>query len=201
MGDLIKPAGQWIAEHVPLSIGIALFIFCLLFEVSKVKVYPLKWLWKAISFPLRKIDEQRTQSFKAIAGDIKADIDNQLKNLQNSTLNNCALSQQQFEKFEARFDELDKRIDVLDKKNEETEERLDKLAAARIKNHVFNFAQQCRKGELHSKEAFASLFKENIEYNLLVKKYNWVNDVYKHDFAYIEHVYDECNLTNKFSGE
>ena len=79
------------------------------------------------------------------------------------------------------FVELEKRFDKLDARQQETEERLDMLAAARIKNHVLNFARQCRKGEPHSHEDFANLFKENKEYEALFKKYNWDNDVYKHD--------------------
>ena len=75
---------------------------------------------------------------------------------------------------------------------------LDRLAAARIKNHVLNFARQCRKGEAHSHEDFVNLFKENREYEALVAKYKWENDVYKHDYAYIQRVYDQHNNNGDF---
>lgn len=197
MGDLVKPVSQWIANHIPLSVGIGLFIFCLLFEISKIKIYPLKWLWKAISFPFRKIDEQRTQSFKNIIVSFKSDFESKMKDLSDSfdaKLSEMTDSQNQnCSAVKAGFVDLKKRFDKLDEKQQETEERLDALAAARIKNHVLNFARQCRKGEKHSHEDFANLFKENKTYEELVTKYGWENDVYKHDFAYIQRVYDDHN--------
>ena len=48
--------------------------------------------------------------------------------------------------------------------------RLTNSAAARIKNHVLNFARQCRKGEPHSHEDFANLFQENKEYQTLGRR-------------------------------
>ena len=191
MGDLVKPVGEWMSKNIPLSVGIIIFLLCLFFEISKIKVYPLKWLWKLISWPFKKIDEQRTNSFKNIVVEMKADIENKMEEMKTESANNCA-------SVKACFSELEKRFDKLDEKQQETEERLDMLAAARIKNHVLNFARQCRKGEPHSHEDFANLFKENKEYQLLVNKYQWENDVYKHDFAYIQRVYDECNNKGEF---
>ena len=114
-----------------------------------------------------------------------------MEEMHADSMSNCA-------SVKACFTELDKRFDKLDEKQNETEERLDALAAARIKNHVLNFARQCRKDEPHSHEDFANLFRENKEYEKLVEKYDWDNDVYKHDFAYIKRVYDDCNDNGDF---
>lgn len=187
MNEIIKPVAQWIASNIPMSVGIGIFIFCLFFEVSKIKVYPLKWLWKLISWPFKKIDEQRTESFKALTEGLKEDIDTKLDEMQICTDKN-------YEVLKKRFDKLERRFDTLDKKQDETEERLDTLAAARIKNHVLNFARQCRRGEQHSHEDFANLFRECKIYDNLVETYKWENDVYKHDFAYIQRAYDEGNF-------
>ena len=211
MSDLFKPAAQWIAEHIPLSIGIGIFIFCLFFEISKIKVYPLRWLWKAISWPFKKIDEQRTSSFKNIVIGFRNEIDTKLTDMTNSfdeKLNqmataqnsNCSTVKSCFTDLERRFDTLEDRLKALDEKQTDTEERLDLLAAARIKNHVLNFARRCRKGEPHSVEDFRNMFAECSTYSDLVKKYGWTNDVFTHDYAYIQHVYDEMNKTNGFLG-
>lgn len=195
MGEITKVVGQWIADNVPWAVLIGVFIFCLFFEISKVKVYPLKWLWKLISWPFRKaiqkIDEQRTNSFKSLIKELKTDIDTKMTEIRNDSNKNCAA-------VKKCLGDLEKRFDKLDEKQSETEERLDMLAAARIKNHVLNFARQCRKGEPHSHEDFANLFKENKQYESLVEKYGWDNDVYKHDYAYILRVYDECNNKGSF---
>ena len=214
MGDIVKPVATWVSQNIPWTVLIVFFIISLFVEISKVKVYPLKWLWKLISWPVRKIDEQRTQSFKNIIVTFQSDFDDKLNKLSdsfNSKLaemsttqnNNCAAVKQCFTQLEERFDKLDE-------KQAETEERLDKLAAARIKNHVLNFARQCRKGEPHSREDYKNLFEECKLYNSLVHKYQsmdekhfkeWENNVFVHDFAYIEHMYDECNLKGDFLGE
>lgn len=209
MGDIIKPVAQWIAANIPWAILIGVFIISLFFEISKIKVYPLKWLWKAISWPFRKIDEQRTQSFKNIVISFRSDIDeklngmtvvfdNKLNEMAISQTANCATVQSCFTDLERRFDTLEDRLKSLDDKQQEAEERLDLLAAARIKNHVLNFARQCRKGEAHSHEDFRNLFDECKAYDALVEKYNWKNNVYTHDFAYIESVYDDLNKSNGF---
>lgn len=214
MGDIVKPVAQWISNNIPWAVLIALFIVSLFFEISKVKVYPLKWLWKLISWPFRKIDEQRTQSFKAIVKTFQTDIDGKLQKMTdefNANLETMSSAQTaNCTAVKSCFTELEKRFDKLDDRQQETEERLDKLAAARIKNHVLNFARQCRKGELHSREDFRNLFEECKLYESLVEKYQamderrkkeWENNVFVHDFAYIEHVYDECNIKHMFLGE
>lgn len=212
MGDIVKPVATWISNNVPWAVLIGLFIISLFFEISKVKIYPLKWLWKAIAFPFKKVDERRTESFRALVVDLKGDYNKKidklssdmskeiekmnqsttsaLTNMINSTNNNCSV-------LKRSFSELEGRLDTIDTKQGETEERLDKLAAARIKNHVLNFARQCRKGEPHSHEDFANLFKENEEYEALVEKYKgnprWKNDVYVEDYAYIKRAYREVS--------
>lgn len=194
MGEITKPIGTWIAAHIPLSVGIGLFIFCLFFEISKVKIYPLSWLIKIITYPFRKINERRSDSIRSLIGQLKTDIDAKLAEMATESANNCKVVKES-------LTELEKRFDKLDDKQSKTEERLDMLAAARIKNHVLNFARQCRKGEPHSHEDFANLFAENTEYQILVEKYKWSNDVYKHDFAYIQRVYDECNNSGYFMSD
>ena len=202
MGDIVKPVAQWISQNIPWTILIVCFFISLTVEISKVKVYPLKWLWKLISWPFKKIDEQRTASFKAIAVDLKADIDGKVTQMLSGMNSNCELLKTRFDRMESRFDELDKM-------QQDTDERLDKLAAARIKNHVLNFARQCRKGEPHSHEDFANLIKENSLYESLVQKYQksetykkeWENNVYVHDYAYIMKVYDKCLENNDFLGQ
>ena len=189
MNEIVKPVAQWISNNIPLSIGILLFVFCIFFEISKVKIYPLKWLWRAISWPFRKIDEQRTQSFKKLMEEMKADMDTKLKEMTASANENCNQVKACFKDLSQQLSDLETRFDNLDAKQVETDERLDRLSAARIRNHVLNFARQCRKGEPHSHEDFSNLADEVSEYKVLVEKYKWENDVFKNDWAYILELY------------
>lgn len=189
MNDVVKPIAQWVGNNIPLSIGILLFVFCIFFEISKVKIYPLKWLWRAISWPFRKIDEQRTQSFKKLMEEMKSDMDTKLKEMTDSSNENCNQVKACFKNLSQQLSDLETRFDNLDAKQVETDERLDRLSAARIRNHVLNFARQCRKGEPHSHEDFSNLADEVKEYKILVEKYEWENDVFKNDWSYILELY------------
>ena len=213
MGDLVKPVGQWIADNIPLAVGIVLFIFCLFFEISKVKVYPLKWLWKLISWPFRKIDEQRTNSFKNIVisfqsdmeqkldsvtasldtrfNDITISFDNKLNEMSTAQNSNCTA-------VKTCFTELEKRFDTLDTKQSETEERLNEIdkkqdmqTADRIRTHVLNFAEDLRRGNRRTKEDFDLLLDEDKAYELIMEKYEESNNVYCHAIKFVNKKYDE----------
>ena len=196
MNEIVKPVAQWISNNIPLSIGILLFIFCIFFEISKIKIYPLKWLWRAISWPFKKIDEQRTQSFKKLMEEMKADMDTKLKEMTASSNENCNQVKACFKDLSQQLSDLETRFDNLDAKQIETDERLDRLAAARIKNHVLNFARQCRKNEPHSHEDFSNLADEVKEYKKLVEKYGWTNDVFSNDWSYILELYRNGRFTD-----
>ena len=221
MGDLVKPFGQWIANNIPLSIGIALFIFCVFFEISKIKVYPLKWLWKLISWPFRKIDEQRTQSFRNIVIGFKSDfdtklnnmtinIDNQLQTVTNSfdeKLNEMSTAQNaNCTAVKSCFTELEKRFDTLDSKQSETEERLNKIdkkqdmqTADRIRAHVLNFAEDLRRGNNRTKEDFDVVLKSDEQYEEIMERYEIKNNVYAHAIKFINNKYDEFTEHDGFA--
>ena len=221
MGDLVKPVGQWIADNIPLSVGIALFIFCLFFEISKVKVYPLRWLWKVISWPFKKIDEQRTASFKNVVIGFQADMeeklnsvtaslntkfddititfDNKLEEMSTAQNSNCTA-------VKACFTELEKRFDTLDAKQSETEKRLNEIdkkqdmqTADRIRAHVLNFAEDLRRGNLRTLEDFNVVMKEDEKYEEIMKHYEVKNNVYSHAIKFINKKYDEFTETDGFA--
>ena len=221
MGDLVKPVGQWIAENIPLSIGIALFIFCLFFEISKIKVYPLRWLWKAISWPFKKIDEQRTSSFKNIVTGFQTEIEGKISEMTTSfnskvtqlsssfdeKLNEMATAQNaNCTAVKSCFTELEKRFDALDSKQSDTEERLNEIdkkqdmqTADRIRTHIFNFAEDLRRGNTRTKGEFDTVIKEDEVYEEIIKRYDIKNNVYAHAIKFINKKYDEFTENDGFA--
>ena len=221
MGDLVKPVGQWISENIPWTIGIVLFIFCLFFEISKVKIYPLRWLWKLISWPFRKIDEQRTNSFKNIVINFQSDMDKKLdivKASLDTRFNDVAITfDNKLAEFSTAqnanctaikscFTELEKRFDTLDAKQSETEVRLngidkkqDMQTADRIRTHVLNFAEDLRRGNTRTKEDFDLVLKEDEAYEEIMKRYEIKNNVYSHAIKFINKKYDEFTETDGFA--
>ena len=147
----------------------------------------LRKRWKLVSWPFKKIDEQRTSSFNALVTELKTDIDGKFTDIAKTSEENSKNLEKRFDAIDDKFVEMDGKLSSLVDDQTKTQEQLDALAAARIKNHVLNFARQCRKGEQHSHEDFANLFRDHKIYSALVTRYGWDNDVYTHDFDYITH--------------
>lgn len=188
MGEIFKPVTQWIAGNVGWSVLLGFFILSLFFEFSKIKLSPItalfKWIGNRITSGLR--------------ADI-ASLDLKIQNLQQET----------DKKFDEVRDSVNKSVADLQaetglkdlelkKQLREIEERQDRQSAARIKAHVFTFSRECRKGESHTLEDFENIVRENQEYESLVEKRGWKNDVYKLDFDFIMTDYNRRKTTGDF---
>lgn len=192
MGEILKPVGQWVAANVGWSVLLAIFALSLFFEFSKIKLSPItafcKWIGDRITGGLRAdIADLKANTDNKFA-EMKSDTDANLRELKDSVNDSLAEIKAKSAMNVAQF---------INQKNE-IEERLDRLAAARIKAHVLNFGRQCRNHEKHTHEDFLNLIAENTEYEGLVKKYGWQNDVYKEDYAYIMEIYRKCIRDNDF---
>lgn len=194
MGEIFKPVTQWISTNVGWSVLLGLFILSLFFEFSKIKLSPItalfKWIGDRLTAGLKvEISELRENTDKRF-DEMKAETDQNLKELKDSV--NASMAELTA-KSNLNDSEFQRKLDDI-------EEKQDLQICSRVKAHVLNFSRQCRNGEKHSLEDFKNLFQENLEYSRLVEKHGWINDVYKHDFAFIERVYDECNANNDFLG-
>jgi hypothetical protein len=81
---------------------------------------------------------------------------------------------------------------------DQMEKSNDMQTVRQIKAHVLDFANSCLNGRKHTKQDFDNLIKENEDYEVLVKKYGLVNDVYTEDFHYIMKVYRKCMEERSF---
>ena len=199
MNEIVKPVEQWIAGNIGWAALIAVFIFSLFFEFSKIKLSPITAL-------LRWIGNRITGGLKDDIADLKRDTNEKIADLKNDTNQRIAeLRQENSTKF-ADIElqtELIKRgtsenCEIMKTKLAELEEKQDMQTAARIKNHVLTFSRRCRKGEKHTEEDFRNLIEEHAEYERLVNKYGWTNDVYKEDYAFFLNEYHRCIRDNDF---
>lgn len=181
MGEVSKTVGQWIVNNLGWSVILVLFLFSLFFEFSKIKLNPISALFKRIGNAFTSGIKQDIADLKEDTNQKIADLEKktskELKEIKDSSMANCK---------------------AMKEKLAELEEQTDLQSAARIKSHVFNFAKECYRKEKHTKKDFANLFEENRQYEELVKKYNWKNDCYTEDYAYIKHVYRQCLENNDF---
>lgn len=188
MGEISKAVGDWIVNNVGWSVLIVLFLFCTFFEFSKIKLNPISAL-------CRRIGNGFTAGLKKYIDELKEDTNKQIAALDEKTIKKLdeiqAGSQKNCHKMQAKLDEVEYKLMSV-------EERQDRQAASRIKAHVFNFAKECYSNVLHTKGDFENLIKENEEYEKLVAKHGWKNDVYKAEFEYIMRVYQKCKDEHKF---
>ena len=186
MNEILKPAGEWIAQNVSLTVLIVIFILSIFFKIPKKEVNVLGWFvgWvgKAFTRELRNdIQGMKTDSNKQIS-DLRSDLDafeertnTAISNMQSGTNSNCEL--------------LKTRLDAMEKSN-------DMQTIRQIKTHVLDFANSCRNGTRHTMEDFKNVLSDNAEYEVLVEKYKLKNDVYVEDLKFIKNIYQHCLETN-----
>ncbi len=199
MGDIGKPVAEWISQNVGWAVLVVVFLFSIFFEFSKIKLSPittfLRWIGNRITGGLKDDIADLKQDTNQIVGDLKKETNKQIKDLKDEN--------------EAKFSELEKQTgaiqqaavdnyEQLKSKMQELEDLQDSQAAARIKNHVLTFSRRCRNGEKHTEEDFRNLIEEHQQYEKLVQKHNWTNDVYKEDYAFFINEYHRCIRENDF---
>lgn len=188
MGEIFKPVAQWISGNVGWSVLLVIFVLSLFFEFSKIKLSPITAL-------CRWIGDRITSGLRADIADLKKSTDDRLAATEQHITELKDSMSNSLEELKAKTSFNDAEFQ---RQQKEIEERLDRLAAARIKAHVLTFSRQCRNQEKHTHEDFMNLIEENAEYERLVKKYGWKNDVYKEDYEFVMEIYRKCLRDNSF---
>jgi len=193
MGEILKPAGQWIASNVPLFILIILLIFSIFFKIPKKEVHLLTWL-------LSKLGDALLGGVKKDIQDLKDDNSKQFNQLKTDT--DSRISQLE-ESTTARFDEIvltnNHNCQSMQVRLNEIEKKQDLQTTDRIRTHVLNFAEDLRRGNLRTKEDFDLLLDEDKTYNEIVEKHQVSNNVYAHAIKFINKKYDEFMDTDGFA--
>lgn len=192
MGELFKPVTNWIVANVGWSVLAGLFILSLFFEFSKIKLSPITaffhWIGDRLTGGLRADIADLKENTDKKFDEMKTETEQKLNELKDSVNDSMAELAAKSNMSDAEFQ----------RKLNEIEEKQDKQAVSRIKAHVLNFSRQCRNKEKHTLEDFKNIIAENEEYEELVKKHDWKNDVYTEDYAYILEIYRRCLREDDF---
>lgn len=193
MGEVLKPAGQWIAANVPLFVLIVLFILSLFFKIPKKEIHLWTWvlskfgsaLLGSIKQDIKDLREENSEKFDQL----KDDTDTRITRLEESTT--------------ARFDEIvltnNYNCQTMQTRLNEIEKKQDMQSADRIRTHVLNFAEDLRRGNSRTKEDFDLLLKEDELYEELMEKYDIKNHVYVHAIKFVNKKYDEYTENDGFA--
>ena len=193
MGEILKPAGQWIAANIPLTILIALLIFSIFFKIPKKEVHLLTWLLSRLGDALlggvkKDIKDLRQENAEKF-DQLKDDTDTRITRLEDSTT--------------ARFDEIvltnNHNCQTMQTRLNEIEKKQDMQTADRIRTHVLNFAEDLRRGNSRTKEDFDLLLKSDEQYEQIMEKYEIKNNVYAHAIKFINKKYDEFTENDGFA--
>lgn len=193
MGEVLKPAGQWIAANVPLFVLIVLFIISLFFKIPKKEIHLWTWglskfgnaLLGSIKQDIKDLREENSEKFDQL----KDDTDTRITRLEESTT--------------ARFDEIvltnNHNCQTMQTRLNEIEKKQDMQNADRIRTHVLNFAEDLRRGNSRTKEDFDLLLKEDELYEELMEKHDIKNNVYVHAIKFVNKKYDEFTENDGFA--
>ena len=175
MGEVLKPVGVWIANNVPFVVLIVLFVFSLFFKIPKKEMHLWTWLLSKLGNALlgevrTDIKDLREENTREFA-QLKNDTDTRISRLEESTV--------------SRFDEIEKKQDM--------------QTADRIRTHIFNFAEDLRRGNTRTKGEFDTIMKEDEIYEAIVLRYGIKNNVYAHAIKFINKKYDEFTENDSFA--
>ena len=193
MGEILKPAGQWIAQNIPLTILIALLLFSIFFKIPKKEVHLLTWL-------LSKLGDALLGGVKKDIKDLRQENSEKFDQLKNDTDTRIARLE---ESTTVRFDEIvltnNHNCQTMQTRLNEIEKKQDMQTADRIRTHVLNFAEDLRRGNSRTKEDFDLLLKEDEIYEALMEKYDIKNHVYSHAIKFVNKKYDEFTENDGFA--
>lgn len=188
MGDILKPAGEWIANHVPLALLIGLLVLSLFFKIAKTEINPLGWLLgllgNAMTKDLKKAVVDLKTDTNASISELRTDLDAFEERTKTSISEMKSGTEQNYETLKSRISDMELSNDM--------------QTVRQIKAHVLDFANSCLNHRKHTKKDFDNIIKENEEYESLCEKHHLKNDVYKEDFAYIMKIYHQCQDKDNF---
>ena len=184
----MKPAGEWIANHVPLALLICLLVLSLFFKIAKTEINPLGWLLgligNAMTKDLKKAVVDLKTDTNASISELRTDLDAFEEQTKTSIFDMKNGTEQNYETLKSRISDMELSNDM--------------QTVRQIKAHVLDFANSCLNHRKHTKKDFDNIIKENEEYESLCEKHHLKNDVYKEDFAYIMKVYHNCQDKDNF---
>ena len=193
MGEILKPAGQWIANNVPLFVLIVLLLFSIFFKIPKKEVHLLTWLLSklgdallgSVKKDIKDLREENAEKFDQL----KDDTDTRITRLEDST--------------NAKFDEIvltnNHNCKTMQSRLDEIEKKQDMQTTDRIRTHILNFAEDLRRGNTRTIEDFNTVLKEDEIYEAIVEQYELTNNVYAHAIKYINKKYDEFTENDGFA--
>lgn len=180
MKDLISLA----QENIPW-VATILIIVSFVFEFSKIKINPWSWMFKYFK---KKITE---------------DIHNENTEINKRLDEVVYVKSKHYDEIVNGLSSLNQRlIDTMECVNEKLDEMYhsqDENEMIRLRWEILSFADSCKSGMNHSKDAFHHIIETNDKYHRIIEKRNFVNGVIDAEMDYIMSTYRELRDKDGFA--
>ena len=195
---------EWInlaQDNIPW-LAVVLLVVSGVFEFSKIKVNPWSWMFKAVKTKMVEDIQKDNDSIHQENADINKRLDEvvyvksehykeivQWRNDVNEVVKG----------LESMNSKIVSAIDKLNEKLDEMYQGQDENEMIRLRWEILSFADSCRSGGKHSKDAFHHIIESNDKYHRIIEKRGFVNGVIDAEMEYILDIYKECLESNDFA--
>ncbi len=197
MRELIELA----QDNIPW-LAVVLVVASLFFEFSKIKINPLTCLFKAFQKKILEEDHKEHEAIHKENLDINRRLDEvvnikskhyqDIVKWQDTTNGDVSDLKLITSQIIAKMDDIGAKLDQMYKDQDSNE-------MARLRWEILSFAESCRSGRKHSKDAFHHIIESNDKYHRIIEKRGFVNGVIDAEMEYILEAYHHCCDADDFA--
>ena len=196
MSQLIELA----QDNIPW-LAVVLVVVSVFFEFSKIKLNPLSWLFKAVQKKILEDAQKEHDILHKENADINRRLDevvyvkskhyDEIVKWQGHTNDDVNDLKIVTTKIIEKMDEIGKKIDSMYEDQDANE-------MTRLRWEILSFADSCRSGSKHSKDAFHHIIENSDKYHKIIAKRGFVNGVIDAEMEYILETYHHLSETDDF---
>ena len=180
MKDLINLA----QDNIPW-IATMLVVISFVFEFSKIKLNPWSWMFKHFK---EKLTEDIHNENEAINKRLDEVVYVKSKHYDEIVEGLKFMNQ----KIVDAIGDMNLKLDEMHKSQDENE-------MVRLRWEILSFADSCKSGNKHSKDAFHHIIETNDKYHNIIEKRNFTNGVIDAEMDYIMSTYRDLRERNDFA--
>lgn len=190
-----------VQDNVP---WLAVVLVCLsfVFEFSKVKVNPWSWMFKTFKNKMTEDIQKDNITIHKENADINKRLD-EVVYIKSEHYKEIVQWKDDMSSIVKGLEDVNaKIIDAIDNINAKLDEMYqsqDENEMVRLRWEILSFADSCRSGNKHSKDAFHHIIEGNDKYHRIIDKRGFVNGVIDAEMEYIVQTYQKCLEENDFA--
>ena len=188
-------------DNIPW-LAVVLIVITGVFEFSKIKVNPWSWMFKTIKTKMTEDIQRDNDSIHKENADINKRLDEVIY-IKSEHYKEIVQWRNDINEVVKGLENVNSKvaeaIDGLNEKLDEMYQGQDENEMVRLRWEILSFADSCRGGNKHSKDAFHHIIESNDKYHRIIEKRSFVNGVIDAEMEYILDTYRECRESDDFA--